>query len=194
MRVQHRFSVTIPLPSNLPPYLVIGWLQSYIPTLQHNFSVANFQEIPSDPNSIANDTFIGPWDTTVRTFHVHELYELVPGLTAPMQWPAVYRCVPDGVRLRVSAPNGNTIRSQWTVRASRGGSSPANSGSSSSGWSSTTEPTEEWELYDEGVLEGHSLLMPFTSKYIDMVHNHLSQSLVNEAYRAYLNGTLTGAL
>ncbi|KAH7139845.1 hypothetical protein B0J13DRAFT_448083 [Dactylonectria estremocensis] len=188
MRVQHHFSVTIPVPNELPPHLLIGWLQSYTPTLQHNFSVAHFEEIPSDPDSIADDTFIGPWDDTVRTFHVHEIYAPVTGLTTRMQWPAVYRCVPDGVRLRVSAPNGNTIRSQWTVRACQDDSSPSQSGSSS-GWSAT-ESADKWELYDEGYLEGHRLLMPFSSRYIDMVHNRQSQDIVDEALKAFRYGLL----
>ncbi|KAJ9419204.1 hypothetical protein FOXG_16366 [Fusarium oxysporum f. sp. lycopersici 4287] len=160
MRAQHHFSVTVPLPGNLPPQFLIGWLQKYTTTLKHNFSVLSFVEISTLPASIADDPFIGPWDATVRTYHIDELYTLIPGLTVRMQWSAVYKCVPGGIRLRVSAPNGNVIRSQWIVRPCWDGSTLTSPGSGST--SSSTVVEDMWELYDEGYLEGNRLIMPFS--------------------------------
>ncbi|KAM5527742.1 hypothetical protein FOXYSP1_20104 [Fusarium oxysporum f. sp. phaseoli] len=160
MRAQHHFSVKVPLPGNLPPQFLIGWLQKYTTTLKHNFSVLSFVEISTLPASIADDPFIGPWDAAIRTYHIDELYTLIPGLTVRMQWSAVYKCVPGGIRLRVSAPNGNIIRSQWIVRPCWDGSTLTSPGSGST--SSSTVVEDMWELYDEGYLEGNRLIMPFS--------------------------------
>ncbi|KAF5246031.1 hypothetical protein FANTH_7121 [Fusarium anthophilum] len=186
MRVQHHFSVTIPLPPSLPPQFLIGWLQRYTTTLKHNFSVVTFAEISTLPASIADDPFIGPYDETVRTYYVDEVYALIPGLTARMQWPIVYKSIPDGVRLRVLAVNGNIIRSSWIVRPCQNSSSPTDSGIGSASGSTVTEDT--WELYDEGYLEGNRLLMPFSSRYIDMVHDIQSKAIVEAATADFLTG------
>ncbi|KNB04347.1 hypothetical protein FOXG_06481 [Fusarium oxysporum f. sp. lycopersici 4287] len=189
MRAQHHFSVTVPLPGNLPPQFLIGWLQKYTTTLKHNFSVLSFVEISTLPASIADDPFIGPWDATVRTYHIDELYTLIPGLTVRMQWSAVYKCVPGGIRLRVSAPNGNVIRSQWIVRPCWDGSTLTSPGSGST--SSSTVVEDMWELYDEGYLEGNRLIMPFSSRYIDMVHDIQSKDMVEAALLDFITGKFT---
>ncbi|KAF4345310.1 hypothetical protein FBEOM_714 [Fusarium beomiforme] len=187
MRVQHHFSFIVPLPASLPPQFLIAWLQEYTTTLKHNFSVVTFVEIATLPASIAGDPFIGPYDETVRTYHVDEVYELVPGLRARMQWPVVYKSIPDGVCLRVSAPNGNVIRSKWIVRPSQHGiSSPTDSGIGSAAGSAGME--DKWELYDEGYLEGNNLLMPFSRRYIDMVHDIQSKTIVEAATIDFLSG------
>ncbi|EWG47610.1 hypothetical protein FVEG_16162 [Fusarium verticillioides 7600] len=186
MRVQHHFSVTIPLPASLPPQFLIGWLQRYTTTLKHNFSVVAFVEFSTLPASIGDDPFIGPYDETVRTYYVDEVYALIPGLRARMQWPIVYKSIPDGVRLRVMAPNGNVIRSSWIVRQCQNYSSPTDSGIGSA--ASSTALEDMWELYDEGYLEGNRLLMPFSSRYIDMVHNLQSKAIVEAATIDFLSG------
>jgi hypothetical protein len=185
MRVQHHFSVTLPLPSTVPHEFVVAWLQRYTTTLEHNFSVLSYVEIPTLPASIADDLFIGPVDATVRTYHVEERYALNPGLITHMQWPVVYKCVPGGIRLRVSAPNGNVIRSQWIVRPCQRDSSPITCASGST--PSSTGSEEMWELHDEGYLEGNRMIMQFSSRYISMVHDIQSQALIEAVLEDFYN-------
>lgn len=187
MRSQHRTLVCIPIPATLPPHVVVAFIQTYAPTLQYNSHVANFTEIPSDPNSIANDPFFGPMDNTVRTFQIHEVTRLLPGISREARWPVVFQSFPDGIRSRADPPIGTIVWARWTVRRRYAGS-PALSESTTS--SSATEVGEEWDLCEEVLTDANTMMMPFTAKVIDEVHNEISQKIVDEAFKGYLNGTL----
>jgi hypothetical protein len=182
MRTRHVLTVSVPLPSILPPHLVVESLQTYTPTLRHNFCVASFFQIHSDPNSIAADPFFGPWDDTICTFYCHEVTELVPGLNLRSQWPCIFQSTSDGARFRVTAPRGVNVWVRFSVRPRVASPTPSEN---------TATPTasagDEWELYDEIVVEGNRLVMPFTLPYTQRVHQQVCEKLVDEVFKEYVN-------
>ncbi|KAH7120539.1 hypothetical protein EDB81DRAFT_814375 [Dactylonectria macrodidyma] len=187
MRSQHWTFVTIPIPTNLPPQTVVTYLQTYAPTLRHNDHVASFTEVASEPVDIANDDFFGPWDDSVRTFQIHEVTRLLPGISKENRWPVVFQSFPNGINSRANAHVGTIVWARWTVRRRADVGSPANSESTTS--SSATEIGEEWELYEEVLMDGNTMVMPFASRIIDKVHQEISQRLVDDVVKAYFNET-----
>ncbi|KAH7139634.1 hypothetical protein B0J13DRAFT_66319 [Dactylonectria estremocensis] len=187
MRSQHTTFVTIPIPINLPPHTVVAYLQTYAPTLRHNDHVANFTEVASDPADIANDVFFGPWDESVRTFQIHEVTRLLPGVSRENRWPVVFQSFPSGINSRANANIGTIVWARWTVRH-RDAGSPANSESTAS--SSATEMGEEWELYEEVLVDANTMVMPFAARVIDKIHQEISQRIVDDVFKTYFNETL----
>ncbi|KPM45646.1 hypothetical protein AK830_g939 [Neonectria ditissima] len=187
MRSQHRTVVSIPIPGTLPPHIVVAFLQTYAPTLRHNEHVVGFDDIPCDPSITASDPFFGPWDASVRSFQVHEVTQLIPGVNRSVKWPVVFQCIPDGICSRADHYIGTIVWARWTVRR-RDAGSPTHSDSTTS--SSSTEPGDEWELFEEVLTDANTMMMPFTARVIDKVHNQISQRVVDEAFKAYMNGTL----
>ncbi|KAI5457083.1 hypothetical protein BGZ63DRAFT_457736 [Mariannaea sp. PMI_226] len=188
MRSQYCASIPIPIPINVPPTIVLAFIQTYVPTLEHNPSVAGFHEIPTDPTSLDNDPHFVPWNDSVRTYQVHEITQLVPGISAQSRWPVVYQRTPDGIRARATASRtGITVWASWTIRPRVEGGSPANSESTAT--SSATAVGEEWELLDEIVMECHRLMMPFASSMALKAHRDITQKIVDEAAKRYFDGT-----
>ncbi|KAH6880831.1 hypothetical protein B0T10DRAFT_519250 [Thelonectria olida] len=182
MHSRHVLTASAALPSILPPHLVVESLQTYTPTLRHNFSITSFFHIHSDPNSIADDPFFGPWDNTIRTFYVHECTELVPGVSRRVSWPCVFQSTPNGARFRVTAPAGIKVWAEFTVRPRIESPTP-----SDSAVTSAINGGDDWELYDELVIEGNRIVMPFTLPYTQRVHQQICERLVDEVFRDYVN-------
>ncbi|KAJ4157695.1 hypothetical protein NW754_009343 [Fusarium falciforme] len=90
MRSQYRFFISIPIPNTLPPEIVLNFIQTYTPTLQSNPVIADFAEKPTDIDGITSDPFFGPPDNTLRTFEIHEVITLAPGLRKETRWPTVF--------------------------------------------------------------------------------------------------------
>ncbi|KAF7555494.1 hypothetical protein G7Z17_g2116 [Cylindrodendrum hubeiense] len=190
MRSQHYTIVAIPIPINLPPQVVVAFIQTYVPTLRLNDHVAGFEEIPADPSCIANDPFFGPWDDTVRSFQVHEITRLLPGVSRETRWPVVFQSFPDGISSRANANAGILVWARWTVRR-RDVASPASPASPETATSSpATEVGEEWELYEEVLTDANTMLMRFTARSVDRIHNQITQRLVDEVCKSYFDGTL----
>lgn len=189
MRIKHYANFPIPIPSNIPPSVVLAYVQTYVPTLRHNACVKGFEEIPTNPDQLQGDENFGPWDATVQAYQVHSVSQLAPGISRQAWWPVIFQCTPDGIRAKARNSNMNiTVWATWTVRPRRQeGASPANSESTNS---SVMVVGEEWELFDEILIEAHRLFMPFTSQYTRKLHHDITQSMVAEVTKGYLNGTL----
>ncbi|KAF7556207.1 hypothetical protein G7Z17_g1605 [Cylindrodendrum hubeiense] len=99
MRLQRTISAAAAIPVNLPPHVALGFLHTYIPTLTKVPDLVEFHEIPSDPASISDDPFFGPWDETVRTYMSRGAIRIAPGLTKVTEWPSVFQSTFDGIRL-----------------------------------------------------------------------------------------------
>ncbi|KAL6410856.1 hypothetical protein AUP68_07288 [Ilyonectria robusta] len=184
MRSQHVLTVSVPLPSILPPHLVLAALQTYTPTLRHNRSINQYHEIPSDPNYTAGDPFSPPWDGSGRTFYVYELTELWSGIKRRAEYPVVFQSTPSGAWSRVKTPLGINVWCEWTVR-------PRAQSQSSTPSESTpnfmTNLADEWELYDTIVIEGNMLFMPFALQYTQRVHQEVCEKVIDEVFKNYVN-------
>jgi hypothetical protein len=187
MRLKHYANIPIPIPTNIPPNIVLAYIQTFVPTLKHNICVNSFKEIPSDPN-LPDDAIFGPWNNTVRTYEIHEITQLAPRISAQARWPVNFQCTPDGIRARaINSKVGTTVWATWTVRPRVNVASPANSESTNS---SATVVGEEWELFDEVIIECHRLMMPFTAPYACKIHHDITQKIVDEITKGYCDGTL----
>ncbi|EEU45676.1 uncharacterized protein NECHADRAFT_61450 [Fusarium vanettenii 77-13-4] len=187
MRSQYRFFISIPIPNTLPPEIVLNFIQTYTPTLQSNPVIADFTEKPTDINGITSDPFFGPPDNTLRTFEIHEVITLAPGLRKETRWPTVFQCTPHGIRSRANATAGIVVWAEWVVRPRQDSSSagsPIEAGNTPS-----TERTlgEEWELYEEVTIEANRLVMPFVSRTSNDVHREICHKVLAEAMKGYVN-------
>lgn len=187
MRSEHRTSISITIPNNVPPQVVLASVQTFIPTMRLNDHVADFKEIPTDPNSLPQDAFFGPCNSTLRTFQIREVTQLAPGINREATWPVTMQCIPDGINCRAKALGGTVVWARWTVRQRQPGVSPTRPESTAS---STTRVEEEWELHDEVLVHAHSLMMPFIRSVIHRIHYDISQRVVDEVVKGYFDGTL----
>ncbi|KAF4123323.1 hypothetical protein GMORB2_6024 [Geosmithia morbida] len=61
MRVQRQVSVTVPIPSHIPPSVVIATLQTISPVIRNLGTLSHFEETPEGGGPVANDAFFyGP--------------------------------------------------------------------------------------------------------------------------------------
>ncbi|KAH7125836.1 hypothetical protein EDB81DRAFT_860540 [Dactylonectria macrodidyma] len=157
MRSQYHVSMSVPIPGNLPPEVVLDLLQTFAPTLEHNPIIADFTEIDTDMDSITKDPFFDPLNESIRTYKTHQVFTLVPGVTKQMWWPTTFH---------------------WTVRPRQDAASPSTPG---------TEQTlvEEWELYEEIILEANKLLLPFCCPILENVHREINVKVVDQAMKSY---------
>ncbi|KAF5020727.1 hypothetical protein F66182_7229 [Fusarium sp. NRRL 66182] len=176
MRSQHQISITIPIPSHVPPEVVLAHIQTYTPTLRHNSIVVGFFETPPNIELVHSDPFFGPADGTVRSFETCERLALAPGLTRERKWPATFQSTANGIRCRADAAAGVTARAEWVVRPRQDADTP----------SSTGTLVEEWELHVDVLTEGNSLLMPFISRTAEKVHRQISNNVLEEAVENYM--------
>ncbi|KAH6880425.1 hypothetical protein B0T10DRAFT_495406 [Thelonectria olida] len=194
MPSRHTLTVSVPLPSILPPHLVVAALQTYTPVLVHNVTIDKFETITADPSLLANDPFFAPWDDSVRAYHVWWHIELGHGLVRRWQWPVVMQYAPCGLRFRVLTPQNVHVWARFTVRPRT--TQPLASDSSPTSSESTATPSpmtsvaDEWELHDEIVVEGNRLYMPFVLPYAHRAHQRVCENIVDAVFKSYVYGAM----
>ncbi|KAF5714584.1 hypothetical protein FMUND_7301 [Fusarium mundagurra] len=184
MRSKHQIFITVPIPSRVPPEIVLAHIQTYTPMLANNKVIMSFKETTPNMELVSKDPFFGTPNSSVRTFSSSERLILAPGLTRDRSWPVTCLSIPNGIRCRADAKAGVTVRTEWIVRPRQ------DFGSSPSTTSSPGTLVEEWELYEEVIIEANSLIMPFVARTADEVHRGICQKVVDEVVNKYLaNGT-----
>ncbi|KAK2923501.1 hypothetical protein FoTM2_017025, partial [Fusarium oxysporum f. sp. vasinfectum] len=154
MRSKHRILDTAPIPSHLSWEIVLAHIHTYTPLLKHNAVFVSFSETTPD---------FGPPNSSVRSFLCFQRLELAPGLTQDEEWPITFLRIENSIRARVDARAGVTVWIECLVRR------PANPGTPSTP-STPGSLMDEWELYEEVVVESNTLLMPFVSRMTDLAH------------------------
>lgn len=96
--------------------------------------------------------------------------ELVAGLTQDETWPITFLKIHNGIRARVDARASVTVWIECLVRQAQDPGTPSSNGTL----------TEEWELFEEVVVESHSLLMPFVSRMTDLAHMGICQRIMDD--------------
>ncbi|KAG5795504.1 hypothetical protein H9Q69_005438 [Fusarium xylarioides] len=163
----------------VPPEIVLAHIQTYTPMLANNNVIMSFKETTPNMELVSKDPFFGTPNSSVRTFSSSERLMLAPGLTRDRSWPVTCLSVPNGIRCRADAKAGVTVRTEWIVRPRQ------DFGSSPSTTSSPGTLVEEWELYEEVIIEANSLLMPFVARTSDEVHRGICQKVVDEVVNKY---------
>ncbi|KAM0551717.1 hypothetical protein ACHAPJ_008284 [Fusarium lateritium] len=176
MRSKHQVSISVPIPSRVPPEVVLAHIQKYTPMLEHNSVVVSFSETTPNVALVLNDPFFGAPNSSVRSFESTERLTLAPGLTRDRKWPVTFQKTPNGIRSRADARAGVIVWTEWLIRPRQDVSTP----------SSTATLTEEWELYEELVVEASALVMPFVSRTADGVHRTINQKVIDEVATNYL--------
>jgi hypothetical protein len=179
MRVQRHMSITVPIPANLPPAVVVAYLQTVQPIIRNLGTLSRFEETPISADAIGNDPFFGsPLSSPVSSYQIFELITLAPGLTKEVTYPAYFQRVGEGVRVRANGAAGITGWCEFTVRPRKYPDSPDGSVSTPS---TVTEGHEEYELFETLVVEANALLMPFVCQTMEVAHRGLCDKVLQEA-------------
>lgn len=190
MRSRHTFTLSVPIPANIPPSIVLAAVRSFTPLISNHIANDGFQEIFPHPSQTANDAFFPPWDNTVRAFRVRENIGMTPGLFKEVHYQDVFQAVEAGARFRADAPAGVIVHAQVVVRPRRSPTTPISPAASDSSSGSDTVETDEYELYDEATLEANSLVMPFIAQKAQACHQALCERIVAQAQKDYVSGKL----
>lgn len=147
MRVQRNLSVTVPIPPEIPPGVVIATLQTVSPVIRNLGTLSHYEETPEGGEPVASDAFFygpsspkpqqsppapsssgasspptPPSATTtpaaVSSYQIYELITLAPGLTKQVTYPAYFQRVTNGIRVRANGAAGITGWCEFTVRPS----------------------------------------------------------------------------
>ncbi|QPC74677.1 hypothetical protein HYE68_005429 [Fusarium pseudograminearum] len=179
MRLKHQVLVTAPIPGHVPPEAVLAHIQTFTPLLKHNAVFTSFSETPPDTARVHSEPFFGPPNSSVRSFLCFQRLELVAGLTQDEYWPITFLKIHNGIRARVDARASVTVWIECLVRQAPDPGTPSSNGTL----------VEEWELFEEVVVEAHGLLMPFVSRYTDLAHVGICQRIMDDIME---NGLLNG--
>ncbi|KAF4977757.1 hypothetical protein FZEAL_5776 [Fusarium zealandicum] len=186
MRTQRHLSLAVPVPGNVPPSAVLAAIHAFTPLIRHHHTLQGFDEVTVAPDAIADDPFFGPLDESVRAFQLRENVALAPGLSKDITYPAIFQAIPEGARSRAKAPAGIVVRTEFTVRQRRAGASvPISPAGSDSTGSTVTAVGDEYELHEEILIEGNSLLMPFITESLLAVHREICERLMVETVKDY---------
>lgn len=176
-------SITVPIPTTLPPSVVIAYLQTVQPIIRNLGTLSRFEETPITADAIGNDPFFAtPQSNPVASYQIVELITLAPGLTKEVTYPAYFQRVGEGVRVRANGAAGITGWCEFTVRSKMYPDSPNGSVSTPS---TVTDGYEEYELFETLVVEANALLMPFVHQTMEVAHRGLCDKVLQEAADEY---------
>lgn len=70
MRSRDKTVVIIPFPNDVPPYVVLDYIQIYEPVLQHNLGVVLYDPVDIDPTWFVTDPWLDlcEFDVSLRLF------------------------------------------------------------------------------------------------------------------------------
>ncbi|CAM1507340.1 Fc.00g069810.m01.CDS01 [Cosmosporella sp. VM-42] len=187
MRKQHRLSLAVPIPANVPPVAVVNAIRSIEPFVRLVGFMSSFKELPSSPEPFANDPwFVAPYEE-VFSYDLQQTITLMPGLTRQAGCLIYLQRIGDTVRGRANNQSANIIVwTEFSVRLKQNPASPASATTTSS--SMTMTDGEEYELVEEAVIEANSLMMPFVTPVTIVAHKDLLKKLLEEATKNYFNG------
>ncbi|KAI8716994.1 hypothetical protein NCS52_00994400 [Fusarium sp. LHS14.1] len=181
MRSRDKTFVTIPFPNDVPPHVVVEYVQTYEPVLQHNPGVVSYDPVDIDPAQFATDPWLDlcEFDSSLRLFQAHEIIWLAPGVQKNLSWLILFQRVPDGIVCRCKAGVGVVSWTEWSVRPrQREESSPS---TPSTATPSSQDGDDGWELQGIVTVEANRLLLPSCMWIAKWLQKQIGQSMVNEA-------------
>lgn len=182
-------SIAVPIPTGLPPAVVVAYLQTVQPIIRNLGTLSRFEETPTTPEA-SSDPFFGAYPASpVASYQIFELITLAPGLSKEVTYPAYFQRIGEGVRVRANGTAGITGWCEFTVRTRQHPDSPDGSISTPS---TTTSGLEEYELFESLVVEANSLLMPFVCHTMEVAHRGLCDKVLQEAIDQYSQAQVHG--
>ncbi|KAH8177700.1 hypothetical protein LIA77_02782 [Sarocladium implicatum] len=192
MRVQRQYTISVPIPSFVPPSLVIGHLQTIDPVIRHLGTFSRYEPAQHRLPDIRDDPFFLPNGPEISAFQIYELITLAPGLTKEVTYPAFFQPSHTGVRCRANGTAGITGWADYNVqqsqqRASSASSSPPDGSSAAMSTPSPSATAEAWEyeIHETLLVEANSLLMPFVARTMEESHRDLLRKIIDEAAAGY---------
>lgn len=184
MRSRDKTFVTIPFPSDVPPHVVLDYIQTYEPVLQHNPGVVSYDPVDIDPAQFATDPWLDlcEFDPSLRLFQAHEVVWLAPGIQKNLSWLILFQRVPDGIVCRCKAGVGVVSWTEWSVRPrQREESSSGSPSTPSTATPSSQDGDDGWELQGIVTVEANRLILPSCMWIAKWLQRQIGQSMVNEA-------------
>jgi hypothetical protein len=193
MRIQRRYSISVPIPPYVPPSVVVSHIQLISPIIRHLGTLARYEPADARRPDIQNDPFFHQSGAPVSGFQIYELITLAPGLTKEVTYPAYFQPSHSGVRCRANGAAGITGWADYTVRPRQEDSTSSSPGASSAdgGMGSTPSTTasdeyyHEYEIHETLLVEANSLLMPFVAWTMEESHRDLCRKVIDEAAQGY---------
>ena len=179
-------SLAVPIPANVPPAVVVATIRSVEPFVRHVGFMSSYKEVPSSIEHFVDDPwFIAPYEE-VFSYELEQTITLMPGLARVANCLIYMQRIGDTVRGRANNAIANIIVwTEFSVRIKQNAASP---GSSTTSSSATMTDGEEYELFEEAVIEANSLMMPFITPVTIVAHKDLLKKILEEAAKSYFNG------
>lgn len=187
MRIQRQYTITVPIPQFLPPYVVVAHLQTISPVIRHLGTLSRYDQANERVPEVRNDQFFLA-DADIAGFQIYELITLAPGLTKEVTYPAFFQPSANGVRCRANGAAGITGWVELTVRPRKVDAAIGSPEGTVSTPSTTTSDSEEYEVHETLLVEANSLLMPFVARTMEESHRHLCRNIIEEAAAGFMQG------
>ncbi|KAL5618095.1 hypothetical protein FOVSG1_000317 [Fusarium oxysporum f. sp. vasinfectum] len=75
MRSKHQIFITVPIPSRVPPEIVLAHIQTYTPMLANNDVIMSFKETTPNVELVSRDPFFGTPNSSELACDVSEYTE-----------------------------------------------------------------------------------------------------------------------
>ncbi|KAL9941426.1 hypothetical protein D7B24_000100 [Verticillium nonalfalfae] len=184
MPVTQTFIIRTPIPPSIPPATVLAHLHQHGPVFRANDSITAWDAIPVPYASIANDPFFLPDADSIAAYRVRESIPIFGSVSAPIRFPAVFQNGPTGMRVRVDAPGGVRVWTQYIVR--KRGSGPLGDKAHGGGeetWSDGEDDAADsrgWEMVEILKMQGPRLFMPFATGQAKKAHQDGSRKFMEQ--------------
>ncbi|KAF5023412.1 hypothetical protein F66182_4512 [Fusarium sp. NRRL 66182] len=190
MRSQKYTSVTIPIPGQIPPQVVVDYLQTYVPILQHNPGIVSYRISTLDHDMINGDSFFNAHDPqqSLRCYEADDVVWLSPGCRKSLRWPVTFQSISTGAVCRADAPAGLICWTQWSVQPRQADAATAESVSTPSTATPPSLEENEWELYGGTKIEANSMLLPWCISNTRSLQISIGQGIINDVCAKHGSG------
>lgn len=181
MRTRRQFHRSVPIPANVPPAAVVAALLSLHPIVRHLGDMFRYEKIPTDIDVIIDDPwFVIPSEHPIVSWQLSQRLHMAPGLSREVQYPTFLQRVGDKVRGRADGTARVFVWTEFSVRKKP----TYTNGAPATG-------ADEYELYEEVIMECSTLLMPFIVTSTNEAHRKMCTGIVREVTENYLKGVAT---
>lgn len=170
MPVSFKTETQAVLPPDMKREQMIEHIQKFETIIRVQPKVDHFERLDTGKTDhIATDPFFtkDAQGTDITTYEIHERLQIIPflGISKIIKFPVYYQNFANGVRARVDAPGGTTVRATYVVRPLDGYDGELRRGA--------------WRLVEESQVECSALVKPFVVKTFKDAHGGICQRLVD---------------
>lgn len=165
----------VPIPTHLPPEVVLQALHAFEPLITANPFLESYERRPVPVEDLVADPFFRDDGRNLRAFIVLDRVPIIPGVgwaSKHVSIPCVFQSFARGARCRADAQAGVTVRSSYEVRRRgevEGGPDAA-----------ADSVAGDFELVEIATVECGSLVRSFVKRSFASAHEEILQRLVDE--------------